>query len=62
MFAGQVVFGDAEGQVHFLSASDGQTQLRLPTDGSPVVGTPAVAGKTMLVVTRNGGLFGFRVE
>lgn len=62
MFGAQVVFGDAEGQVHFLSLSDGQTQLRLPTDGSPIVGTPVVAGNTMLVVTRNGGLFGFRLE
>ena len=31
-----------------------------PTDGSAVVGTPVLAGTTMLVVTRNGGLFAFR--
>jgi outer membrane protein assembly factor BamB len=57
-----VVFGDAEGQVHFLDRSNGQTLLRLPTDGSPVVGTPALSGTTLLVVTRNGGLFAFRPE
>ena len=55
-----VVFGDIEGQVHFLSAADGSTQLRLPTDGKPVVGTPVLSGTTLLVTTRSGGLFAFR--
>lgn len=57
-----VVYGDMEGQVHFLDRSDGKTLLRLPTDGSPVVGQPVLSGTTMLVVTRNGGLFAFRPE
>jgi len=57
-----VIFGDLEGQVHFLDRSDGKTLLRLPTDGSPVVGVPARAGTTVLVVTQNGGLFAFRPE
>lgn len=57
-----VVFGDAEGQVHFLDRKDGKVLLRMPTDGSPVVGAPVLAGKTILVVTRNGGLFAFRPE
>lgn len=55
-----VVFGDSEGQVHFLSAADGSTQLRLPTDGKPVVGSPALVGTTLLVATKAGGLFAFR--
>jgi outer membrane protein assembly factor BamB len=55
-----VVFGDLEGQVHFLSAADGSSQLRLPTDGKPVVGTPVLSGTTLLVATRAGGLFAFR--
>lgn len=55
-----VVFGDAEGFVHFLSAANGDTQLRLPTDGAAVVGTPALLDGTMLVTTRSGGLFAFR--
>ena len=55
-----VIFGDQEGQVHFLSTNDGRLQLRLPTDGSPVVGTPVLAGTTILVSTRNGGLYAFR--
>jgi outer membrane protein assembly factor BamB len=57
-----VVFGDSEGFVHFLSRQDGQVLLRLPTDGSPVVGIPALSGTTILVVTRKGGLFAFRPE
>ena len=57
-----VVFGDFEGQVHFLAREDGKELLRLPTDGSPVVAQPVLAGNTMLVVTRNGGLFAFRPE
>ncbi len=55
-----VIFGDQEGYVHFLSAVSGETQQRLPTDGSPVVGTPVLADNTLLVTTRNGGLFAFR--
>jgi len=55
-----VAFGDVEGQVHFLSTATGETQLRLPTDGTPVLGTPVLAGNTLLVVTRKGGLFAFR--
>lgn len=55
-----VVFGDSEGLVHFLSAADGETQLRLPTDGQPIVGTPVVSGQTLIVTTAGGGLFAFR--
>jgi outer membrane protein assembly factor BamB len=57
-----VVFGDVEGQVHFLSREDGRTLLRLPTDGTPVVGAPVLSGTTMLVATRGGGLFAFRPQ
>lgn len=55
-----VVFGDSEGWVHFLSAATGEQQLRLQTSGGPVVGTPALSGQTLLVTTRDGGLFAFR--
>ena len=57
-----VVFGDAQGLVHFLDREDGQPMLRLPTDGSRVIGAPVLSGTTMLVVTRSGGLFAFRPE
>lgn len=57
-----VVFGDLEGQVHFLSRSNGDILLRLPTDGSAVTGAPVLSGTTVLVATRDGGLFAFRPE
>ncbi|MBC7939644.1 MAG: outer membrane protein assembly factor BamB [Chitinophagaceae bacterium] len=57
-----VVFGDAEGYLHFLSTATGETQLRLPTDGSAIVGTPVLSGVTLLVTTRKGGLFAFRPQ
>ncbi len=55
-----VVFGDSEGFVHFLGTADGSQQLRLPTDGKAVVGTPVLSGNTLLVTTQGGGLFAFR--
>lgn len=57
-----VVFGDFEGQVHFLARDTGKTQLRIATDGSPIVGRPVASGTTLLVVTRNGGLFALRPQ
>lgn len=57
-----VVIGDSQGWVHFLSAADGSPQLRLPTDGKAVVGTPVLSGTTVLVTTRAGGLFAFRPQ
>jgi len=56
------VFGDLEGNVHLLAREDGKELLRLTTDGSAVVAPPALSGRTMLVVTRAGGLFAFRPE
>lgn len=56
------VVGDSQGFVHFLDREDGQPLLRLPTDGSAVVGAPVVSGTTVLVVTRAGGLHAFRAE
>lgn len=55
-----IVFGDIEGQVHFLDASDGRLQLRVATDGKPVVGTPVLWETTVLVATKAGGLFALR--
>ena len=57
-----VVVGDFEGQVHFLDRNGGKTLLRLPTDGSAVIGTPVALGNTILAATRNGGLFAFRPQ
>lgn len=55
-----LVFGDGDGYVHFLDAADGRTQLRLSTDGTAVAATPVAGGNTVLVVTRDGGVFAFR--
>jgi outer membrane protein assembly factor BamB len=57
-----LVFGDAEGVVHFLSRDKGETLLRVNTDGSAIVAPPAMASSTLLVVTRNGGLWAIRPE
>ncbi|MFM8610490.1 MAG: outer membrane protein assembly factor BamB [Burkholderiaceae bacterium] len=54
-----VVVGDANGFVHLMSREDGSPLNRLTTDGSAVVATPVVAGQTLVVVTRSGGVFGF---
>ena len=56
------IFGDSEGNLHFLAREDGHLLLRLTTDGSAIVAPPALSGKTVLVATRNGGLFAFRPE
>ncbi|MBT9506950.1 outer membrane protein assembly factor BamB [Rhodoferax sp.] len=57
-----VVVGDDTGLVHLLSREDGSALTRLVTDGSPVAAAPVLAGGTLLVVTRNGGVFGFKPE
>lgn len=54
-----VVVGDSTGLVHLLSREDGSPLNRLATDGSPVMAAPVVAGNTLVVLTRNGGLYGF---
>lgn len=57
-----VIVGDFEGQVHFIDATTGKTQLRLPTDGSAIAAAPVALGNTVLITTRNGGLFAMRPE
>jgi outer membrane protein assembly factor BamB len=57
-----VVFGDADGTLHFLSRDKGEAVLRLPTDGSAILSAPVLSGITMLVVTKAGGVFAFRPE
>ena len=57
-----VVIGDRAGFVHFLSREDGSLLTRLATDGSAVVAAPVVAGNTLVVVTRNGAVYGFQPQ
>ena len=57
-----VVFGDMEGYVHFLDRATGSPLLRLPTNGSRIVGTPVRAGNTLAVTTQDGAVYAFRPE
>ena len=57
-----VVVGDGTGLVHFLSREDGSALTRVATDGSAIAADPVLAGNTVVVVTHNGGVFGFQPE
>ncbi|WP_309683962.1 outer membrane protein assembly factor BamB [Polaromonas sp.] len=57
-----VVIGDFAGFVHLLSRDDGSLLNRLPTDGSAIAAAPVLAGNTLVAVTHNGGIFGFKPE
>ena len=57
-----VVIGDSTGLVHLLSREDGTPLNRLSTDGSPIAAAPLLAGGTLVVITRNGGVFGYAPE
>lgn len=53
-----VVVGDSFGYVHFLSRDDGKLMNRLETDKSAIAAAPVLAGNTLVVVTKAGGVFG----
>jgi outer membrane protein assembly factor BamB len=57
-----VVIGDNTGLVHLLSREDGSPLNRLSTDGSPIAASPVLAAGTLIVVTRNGAIYGFAPE
>ena len=57
-----VVVGDLAGFVHLLSRDDGSLLNRLPTDGSAIAAAPVLVGSTLVVVTQNGGVYGFQPE
>jgi hypothetical protein len=57
-----VVVGDREGYLHFLDRTTGKPQLRLRAGSSPIVTAPTLAGNTMLVVAKDGGVHAFRPE
>ncbi len=62
MLGRTVAIGDAFGYVHLLSREDGSLRQRLSTDGSAIAAAPVLAGNTLVVVTRNGGVHGFIPE
>jgi outer membrane protein assembly factor BamB len=57
-----VVIGDSTGLVHLLSRDDGSALNRVATDGTAIAAAPVLAGESLVVVTRSGGVFGFRPE
>jgi outer membrane protein assembly factor BamB len=57
-----VVVGDFAGFIHLLSREDGSLLNRLPTDGTAIAAAPALAGTTLIAVTQNGGIYGFKPE
>ena len=58
--ASSVVFGDADGTLHWLSRDKGEAQARVLTDGSAIAVPPVSVGGVLVVVTRSGGVFAFR--
>lgn len=57
-----IVVGDDSGLVHLLSRDDGAPLNRLTTDGSGISVAPVAAAETLIVVTRSGGVYGFRPD
>ena len=57
-----LVIGESTGTLHFVSRDDGALLNRVTPDGSAIGVTPVMAGNTVVVVTANGGVFGYRPE
>ena len=57
-----IAVGDFAGVIHLLSRDNGSLLNRLTTDGSAIAAAPVLAGNTLIVVTRNGGIYGFVPE
>jgi outer membrane assembly lipoprotein YfgL len=57
-----IALGDETGLVHWLSREDGTALTHLATDGSAVISAPALSAGTLVVVTRSGGVFGFKPD
>lgn len=57
-----VAVGDESGLLHLLSRVDGSVINRVTTDGSAIGLAPILAANTLVVVTSNGGVFGFQPD
>ncbi len=55
-----VVVGDYQGFLHFLATDNGILVGRAKTDGSAITAAPVLAGNTLVVLTHDGGIYGFR--
>lgn len=57
-----VAVGDNTGLVHLISREDGSEMTRLSTDGSPILAAPVLSGDSLVVQTRNGGVYAWRPQ
>ena len=57
-----LVLGEGTGQLLFLNREDGAPVNRVAPDGSAIAADPVLAANTVVVVTRKGGVFGYRPE
>ncbi|MBS0451935.1 MAG: outer membrane protein assembly factor BamB [Proteobacteria bacterium] len=57
-----LIVGEGTGQLLFLNREDGAEVNRVSPDGSPIAADPVLAANTVVVVTRKGGVFGYRPE
>jgi outer membrane protein assembly factor BamB len=61
-FGRMLVIGEDTGTLHFMSSEDGTLLGRVSPDGSGIAAPPVRAGRTVVVVTRSGGVFGYSVD
>jgi outer membrane protein assembly factor BamB len=57
-----IVIGDESGLLHRLSLADGKVQNRMGTDGSAIATRPVTAAGLVIALTRNGGVYGYRLD
>ncbi len=57
-----LLVGDGSGWLHLLSRESASLLNRVETDGSAISVGPVLAGKTVVVVTSKGGVYGFVPE
>lgn len=57
-----VVVGDESGTLHLLSRQDGSPLNRFQLNSSGISVAPVVVGNTLIAVTNNGSVFGFRPD
>ncbi len=62
LFGRAIALGDDSGNLHFLSKDDGAPLTRFQLDSSGISSTPVVAQQTLVVVTRNGTVHGYRPQ
>ena len=62
-FGRYIIVGDFQGYVHLLSRDDGAMMARIATDGSAISAAPiALDIRSVLVQTRNGGIYALTAE